>query len=64
MNYFDILEKHGIVIGDEDKIEKFYTNIYNVIEMWRMDIPRVNAFSICQKIGVLANSLGIMPYSS
>ena len=63
MNYFDILEKHSVDIN-EDKIDKFYTNIYNIIDMWRIDIPRVNAFSICQKIGVPANSLGIMPYSS
>ena len=54
MNYFDILEKLGVDVLDDRKVEKFFNNIRNIILTYENEyIPIEEAFEICQQIGII-----------
>jgi len=62
MDYIEILEKHGIDINEQDRIEKFCANVHNIIPVYRGSIiPYGQVFSICQTLGIPISSFSF-PY--
>jgi len=62
MNYLNALESFGVLLTDEDREDKFRTNILNALIVYdSFNIPSGTVVAVCQALGISMADIGVLP---